>query len=123
MEEKDSKGGMGEKIRGQTAYTLISPGVAVSVFLKVNSFCFVQIQLILAPTLFNFNYCLSLGFNIRCCGSDLCESERSILASFSQQAALPSLNAVIHVWLLTPRKVKTFQITLKEGWPAASTCF
>lgn len=39
MEEKDSKGGMGDKIRGQTAYTLISPGVAVSVFLKVHSFC------------------------------------------------------------------------------------
>ena len=31
------------------------------------------------------------------------------------------LNTVIDVWLLTPGKVKTFQITLKESWPAAST--
>lgn len=37
MEEKDNKGGMGEKnLRGQTAYTLISPTVAVSV---VHWFC------------------------------------------------------------------------------------
>lgn len=86
-------------------------------------FAFKQIQLILAPTLFNFNYCLSLGLNIRYCGSALDESERSILGCFSQQAALPSLNAVIHVRLLTPGKVKTFQITLKESLPTASTCF
>lgn len=39
MEEKDSKGGMGGKIRGQTVHTPISPGIAVSGFLKVHWFC------------------------------------------------------------------------------------
>lgn len=39
MKEKGSKERMEEKIRGQTAYTLISPGIAVSVFLKVHWVC------------------------------------------------------------------------------------
>lgn len=40
MEERESKGGMGEENkRGQTAYTLISPGIAVPVSLKVRCFC------------------------------------------------------------------------------------
>lgn len=94
MKEKGSKERMEEKIRGQTAHTLISPGISgyslFQCFSKCTGFAFVQIQLILTSTLFNFSYGLSLGFNIRHCGSALDESERSILRCFSQQAALPS---------------------------------